>query len=144
MKTTHLKRVLSLIFCMVLIAAMAFITTSCSDNNTPISQSADVIVKGEGEKKFIFNVVDYDGKVTTFEIHTDKTIVGDALQELELISGDEGPYGLYVKEVNGITADYDKDKAYWGFYIDNEQASVGVDAATIEEGKEYSLKVVKG
>ena len=143
MKTTHLKRVLSLIFCMVLIAAMAFITTSCSDNQ-PISASEDVIVKGEGKKEFTFNVVDYEGKVTTFEIHTDKEIVGDALVELELISGDEGPYGLYVKEVNGITADYDKDKAYWGFFIDNEQAPAGVDSTTIEEGKEYSLKVVKG
>ncbi len=143
MKTTHLKRVLSLIFCMVLIAAMAFITTSCSDNQ-PISASEDVIVKGEGKKEFTFNVVDYEGKVTTFEIHTDKETVGDALVELELISGDEGPYGLYVKEVNGITADYDKDKAYWGFFIDNEQAPAGVDSTTIEEGKEYSLKVVKG
>lgn len=143
MKTTHLNRVLSLIFCMVLIAAMAFITTSCSDNNQPIVASENVIVKGEGAKKFIFNVVDYDGKVTTFEIHTDKTIVGDALQELKLISGDEDDYGLYVKEVNGIYADYNKDKAYWGFFIDNKQSNYGVDSVTIEEGKEYSFKVVK-
>ncbi len=129
---------------MVLIAAMAFITTSCSDNNTPVTASEEIIVRGEGAKKFIFNVVDYDGKVTTFEIHTDKTIVGDALVELGLISGEEGPYGLYVKEVNGITADYDKDKAYWSFLVDNETVNFGVDSATIEEGKEYSLKVVKG
>lgn len=142
MKATHLKRVLSLIFCMVLITAMAFITTSCSDNQ-PVIASENVIVKGEGAKQFIFNVVDYEGNVTTFEIHTDKETVGDALLELKLISGEEGPYGLYVKEVNGITADYDKDHAYWNFLIDNEVSNYGVDATKIEEGKEYSFKVTK-
>ena len=150
MKATHLKRVLSLIFCMVLITAMAFITTSCNDNqpviandNQPVIASENVIIKCECAKQFIFNVVDYEGNVTTFEIHTDKETVGDALLELKLISGEEGPYGLYVKEVNGITADYDKDHAYWNFLIDNEVSNYGVDATKIEEGKEYSFKVTK-
>ena len=69
--------------------------------------------------------------------------MGEALQELELIDGEEGPYGLYVKTVNGITADFDKYKEYWAFYIDGEYAMSGVDKTEIEAGSTYSFKVEK-
>ena len=84
-----------------------------------------------------------DGQKTFFVIKTDKEIVGEALLDLKLIEGEAGPYGLYVKKVNGIVADYDKDKTYWGFYVDGEYAMTGVDMTKIEEGKTYSFKVSK-
>ena len=56
----------------------------------------------------------------TFTIKTDKKTLGDALLEHELITGDESQYGLYIKSVNGIRADYDLDKSYWGFYKNGE------------------------
>jgi len=59
--------------------------------------------------------VDKEGSETQFEIHTEKETVGEALVELGLIAGEESEYGLYVKTVNGITADYDKDGVYWRF-----------------------------
>ena len=103
----------------------------------------EVEVLGEGKTMFLFTVVDKDGNETNFEIHTDKEIVGEALLDLELIAGDEGEFGLYVKTVNGITADYDVDQTYWAFYVDGEYAMTGVDATNIEEGKTYSFKVEK-
>ena len=148
MKTTHLKRVLPVILCIVLIAAMALFTTGCNGNTetpeTTTGIQAEKQILGEGEKKFDFSVVDFDGNETFFEIHTDEKIVGEALSKLGLISGDEGPYGLYVKEVNGITADCDKDKVYWAFYVDGEYGLAGVDVTEIEEGKTYSFRVEKG
>ena len=69
--------------------------------------------------------------------------MGDALLELGLIEGEEGAYGLYVKKVNGITADYDTDQTYWAFYINGEMAMTGVDATDIEAGSVYSFKVSK-
>lgn len=98
-------------------------------------------VLGEGNTKFILTVVDKEGTETQFEIHTDKETVGEALSELGLIAGEEGEYGLYVKTVNGITADYDKDGVYWAFYINGEYAQTGIDATAITEGDNYSLKV---
>lgn len=98
-------------------------------------------VLGEGSAKFILTVVDKEGAETQFEIHTDKDTVGEALAELELIDGEEGEYGLYVKTVNGITADYDKDGVYWAFYINGEYAQTGIDATAITEGDNYTLKV---
>ena len=79
------------------------------------------------------------GKSITFTIHTDKEILGDALLEHDLIAGEEGAYGLYVKFVNGIEADYDKDQTYWGFYKDGEYMMTGVDSTTITSGDHYEL-----
>ena len=105
--------------------------------------STEVTVLGEGEKQFAFLIVDGEGNETEFEIHTDKEMVGEALIELDLIKGEEGPYGLYVKIVNGIAVDYDKDKAYWAFYVNGEYAVSGVDNTEITEGDTYSFKVEK-
>ena len=86
-------------------------------------------------------MTDKDGNETQFEIHTDKETVGEALQELNLIDGEEGEYGLFVKTVNGITADYDADGVYWAFYVNGEYAASGVDVTQITEGDSYALKV---
>ncbi len=106
---------------------------------TPLKET----VLGEGDTEFTLLVSDYDGNETTYTIKTDKTILGDALKELNLIEGDEGAYGLYVKKVMGITADYDTDGKYWAFYIDGEYATSGIDKTEIVEGLSYGLKVQK-
>lgn len=102
-----------------------------------------VTTLGEGKTAFNLNVVDKDNNSTAFVINTDKETVGDALQELDLISGEESTYGLYVKTVNGITADYDVDGTYWAFYINGEYATSGVDTTNITEGATYEFKVEK-
>ena len=152
MTKTNVTKALSLILCTVLIAAMALFTTGCSDNkNNEIPQTSapaiqpggTIPVLGEGENVFVFSVFDKDGRETAYEIHTNKTIVGEALQELGLLEGEEGAYGLYVTVVDGIRADYDKDGVYWAFYIDGEYAMSGVDKTEIEAGRSYAFKVEK-
>lgn len=146
------KRSISLLLCMMLIVAMAFSTMGCSGKNDTESQNQaqnsqntqlEPTVLGEGKTEFSFLVVDKDGNKTLFEIHTDKEIVGDALLEHNLIAGDDGAYGLYVKTVNGITADYDVDQTYWAFYVNDAYASSGVGSTTITVGDSYSFKVEK-
>lgn len=154
MQMKRRKKLLSFLFCMALIVAMALFTTGCNDNtdnSTPSGKGTEANIEadvqtesnqlGEGSTKFVFTVVDKDGDETRFEIHTDKETVGEALEELELIAGEEGDYGLYVKTVNGITADYDKDGVYWAFYVNGEYAQTSVDSTAITEGAVYSFKV---
>ena len=151
MRFMNNKKLKSLLFCMMLIVAMAFTTVGCNtqkdsgveESTAAVEETVENEVLGEGETKFLFTVVDKDGNETNYEIHTDKETVGEALLDLELIAGDEGEFGLYVKTVNGITADYDVDQTYWAFYVDGEYAMSGVDATAIEEGKSYALKVEK-
>ena len=82
---------------------------------------------------------DLDGKTTKFLVKTDKTIVGEALLEVGLITGEEGPYGLMVSAVNGDTADYNKDKAYWAFYVNGDYATKGVDQTEIDPTATYAF-----
>ena len=141
MKMTQLKKLLSFLLCLVLIAAMALTATACNDlfqKEEPTTPEQTAI-----KKNFTFVVVDKDGKETSFTISSDKKTVGDALLAEGLIEGENGAYGLYVKKVNGITADYDTDKTYWAFYINGEYAMTGVDATEIVEGATYSFKVEK-
>ncbi len=153
MKMTRSKKALSFILCIVLIAAIALFTTACNDNKTndttttegavSTTEAPKATVLGKGETKFTFTVNDLEGNEAAFEINTDKKTVGEALLELELIAGDESEYGLYVKTVNGITLDYDKDGAYWAFYIDGEYATSGVEKTDIVAGTTYTFKAEK-
>lgn len=103
----------------------------------------EVTVLGEGAVRFLFRVTDQDQNVTSFEIHTDEETVGAALAGLQLIEGEESSYGLYVKVVNGITADYETDGTYWAFYVNGESSMNGVDSTNVEADALYEFKVEK-
>ncbi len=165
MQMTRIRKSLSFILCIVLVAAIALFTTGCTGNKdttgtteapettlsaTDKSEAADetespeaggkVDALGEGETQFTFSVTDNEGKEWVCLVNTDKKTVGEALLELELIDGDEGPYGLYVKTVKEITLDYDTDGKYWAFYENGTMASKGVDLTEIIPGAEYGFK----
>lgn len=136
-KLINLKNFSKNIICIMLIAAIASSFTAC--------KKAKETESGEVAKSVSFTlvVVDGEGKETKEVIDTTEKTVGAALQKAGIIEGEEGPYGLYIKKVNGIAADYDKDKTYWSFYIDGEYAQSGVDLTDIEADKTYTLKLEK-
>lgn len=142
MNKSSMKKLLSILLCIALIAALALSTVGCSKNDSTasVSGASGVVSMGEGETKFLFDVVDPDGKESHFEIHTDEKTVGAALLSLGLIAGEDSDYGLYVKTVNGVTLDYDKDGKYWAFYVDGEYAATGVDSTDITAGATYTFK----
>ena len=93
----------------------------------------------EGQKSFSVTVVHADGTSKDFSYTSTEEYVGVVLQEEGLITGEEGPYGLYIKEVDGERAVYEEDNAYWGFYIGEEYALTGIDQTPIEDGAAYKL-----
>ena len=97
---------------------------------------------GEGEKTVTVKVIAEEQELT-FTIHTDKETLGDALLEHKLIDGDQGPYGLYVKKVNGIVADYDVDQTWWKLSKAGVDAMTGVDSTEIADGEQYELTRTK-
>ena len=144
MQKTRFTNTLSVIVCVVLMAATALLASGCNDNQTP-TETPSVIggVKGEGETVFPFEVIKPDGTKISYEVHTDKTTVGEALLDAGLIAGEDGAYGLYVKTVDGVTLDYDKDGMYWSFYINGEYAMSGVDTTDITADTVYAFKAEK-
>ena len=151
MYRTRMKHALSCILCVVLLAAAALNMTGCSNSQNQTSasqtqlyvQASEPHALGEGQTTFPFTVADLEGNEVAFEISTDETTVGAALSAVGLIQGEEGPYGLMVSHVNGVELDYDKDKAYWAFYIDGEYAMSGVDQTDIQSGKAYAFRAEK-
>ena len=97
---------------------------------------------GDGQKTVLVEVIAGD-KSVTFTIHSDQNTLGDALMEHNLIEGEQGAYGLYVKKVNGIVADYDKNQCYWGFNKNGEGMMTGVDGAEFQDGEHYELVYIK-
>ena len=93
---------------------------------------------GSGAKTFTLKVVAGDYYVT-FTVNTDKDNLADALLEHKIVEGEDGAYGLYIKKVNGILADYDVDQTYWSFQIGGEAQMTGVSDAKIEGGESFEL-----
>ena len=93
---------------------------------------------GTGTKTVIVDVIKQEKKVT-FTIHTDAKTLGEALIAHGLVEGEESQFGLYIKKVNGMTADYDIDQSYWGFYQSGEYMMSGIDTTEIYGGEHFEL-----
>ncbi len=164
MKMTNLKKSLSFFLCIVLIAVMALLTTGCNGNKeTPDENPSEIssqetasadneaesetdektdgaITVGTGKTQFAFTVTHADGTTKAYNVLTDKTTVGEALMDAEIIAGEDGQYGLYVKTVDGETLDYDTDGKYWAFYVNGEYGMTGVDMTDITDGTSYEFR----
>lgn len=164
----NFKKILSAVVCIALIAAAVLSMASCKNSETPglssdttseaaasanaASDNTDASESakepqareiGEGATEFTLIVADLEENEKIFTVKTDEKTVGDALVKLGLIEGEESEYGLYVKTVDGVTADYDTDQTYWAFYINGEYASTGVDSTDISAGASYELRISK-
>ena len=132
------KRILSLL----LILCLALTLCACGKEKVPeLWQDAlytEDTELGQGAKAITVQVQAED-KTVNFTIHTDCATLGEALLEHGLIAGEDSEFGLYVKQVNGITADYDVDQTYWGFYSGGEYMMSGVDTTEISGGESYEL-----
>lgn len=93
---------------------------------------------GEGASTITFECT-AAGRTVAFTIHTDAEYLRGALEEHGLIAGDESEFGLYVKSVNGMAADYEADGLYWSLYVDGEYATSGVDTTAVTDGGSYAF-----
>lgn len=132
-----MKKFLSLVILIIAIFLCACSSPSEVDLWENATYTEDTVL-GNGSKTITVEVTAKE-KSITFTIKTDKETVGDALKEHNLISGEEGAYGLYVKKVNGIEADYSKTKSYWAFCESGKSMLTGVDGAKLKDGNSYGL-----
>ena len=142
MKKHNAKNLLALVLAFVLIAAAAPTggIGAPTETTAPIAPSGAVTELGEGSKTFELTVEDKEGVIHSYRIHTDEEMVGFALIEHELIEGEQGQYGMYIKSVLGQTLDYETDGMYWAFYVNGEYALPGVGQTPIQADTAYLLK----
>ena len=137
----QMKLILSLLLVMALTAATALTLGSCDKNG---GDDAVTTQPREEAITITVTVTDDKGTDTVFTIETKAWYLRGALEQENLVQGEEGQFGLYVKFVNGIEADYDKNGAYWGFYKGGVYLPSSIDQTLIEDGDAYEIVYTKG
>ena len=140
-----MKKRFAFILCFLVAVCMLLISCGHAKTAVPLWDSAlylDDVSFGSGEKTLLVEVI-AEEKNIIFTLYTDAETVGEALFEHKLIAGEKGAYGMYVKQVNGMIADYDIDKSYWSFTKNGEPLMTGVDGEKFASGEHYELVYMK-
>ncbi len=123
------------IFALILTFAMLLTLAACAPKTE----------EGDGSmKKFTVTVVHADGSEKVLEYESDESYVGPVLEAAGVIKGNAGPYGMEITEVDGESAVYETDGAYWAVYVGDEYALSGIDTTPITDGGEYKLVYTRG
>lgn len=77
------------------------------------------------------------------KLKTDAEFLGAALQEAEMIKGEESQYGLFITEVDGVAADSAKQE-WWCVTKGGEMVMTGADATPIADGDSFELTLKVG
>lgn len=93
-------------------------------------------VKGSKQITVEIIVPDEDSKEVT--LRTDAEYLRQALEEVNLIKGDESEYGLMITEVDGRKVDPSKNE-WWMITKDGEMTEYGVDTQVIVDGDHFEL-----
>lgn len=92
----------------------------------------------KGDKTITVDITHADGSTKTFVIETDAEYLSGAMEQEDLLEGEPGPYGLYVKAVDGEPVDDSKEE-WWGFTRSGEYVEYGVDMCPIADGEHYEF-----
>lgn len=148
------NKILSLISLLALLAVLALNLISCGNeapadtsDTTPVESVVDTAGDSEEEAAAVtvtVEITDDKGEKTSKEYTSSAATLADLLKENDLVEGEDSSYGFYITAVNGITADYEKDGAYWALYKNGEYMMTGADGETLEAGAVYGLVYTKG
>lgn len=92
----------------------------------------------KGSKQIIVEIIvpGEDSKEVT--LNTDAQYLRQALEEANLIKGQEQDYGLMIEEVDGRKVDPSKNE-WWMITKDGEMTDYGVDTQVIVDGDHFEL-----
>lgn len=94
----------------------------------------------EGAKTVTVRIIHKDGSEKVLEYHTDLEFLADLLLEKELATGyTSEEYGFTIESVDGVTADWQKDSAYWALYEGEEYATTSAAGIVLTDGGVYKL-----
>lgn len=147
MEKKEMTKTKKLLICLLALSLVAVVLVSCN-NGVPkegLWENATYTTDkefGNGAKTVQVEVKAGEQSIT-FTVKTDKENLADALLEHSLVSGDDSEFGLYVKYVNGIQADYDVDQSYWGLTKNGEMLNTGASSTIIADGEHYEFTYTK-
>ncbi len=95
----------------------------------------------KGSKAVTIEVVNKEGTSKVYKVKTDAEYLREAMEDAKGLefSGTESEYGMFVETVNGETADYSADGAYWSFYVNDEYCNYGIDSQPVYDGDAFKI-----
>ncbi len=96
-----------------------------------------------GEKSITLDIIFAEGSLKRRTINTTEENLRAALEAEGLIAGDESAYGMFVKTVDGVTANEDEEE-WWCLTKNGEQHNSGVDTTVIADGDKYEFTLKTG
>lgn len=97
----------------------------------------------KGDKTIQVQVVIEGQETRDFTIPTDAEYLLGALQQMNLVEGEQQPTGFYITTVNGVTADTQKQQ-WWCITKGGEMVMVGVGELPIADGDAFELTLMTG
>lgn len=97
----------------------------------------------KGSKTIEIDVVIPDEETKEFTLHTDADYLRQALDEINLIKGDELEFGLFLTTVNDRVVDSTKQE-WWCITKSGEQIMYGIDQIPIQDGEHYEITLTVG
>ena len=122
------------------VASSEVVSEAVSEEAASTAEAAD----SAAAIQFTFTVTGEDGGSTVLTLDAaDGEKLSDALAAAGVISEDEAAAG-FVTTVNGVTADYNADGAWWCLTDgDGEMTSVGVADIELHDGDSYAFTYTK-
>ena len=132
-KRFSLKKALAAAVFALLVAALAFVYVTFREKAVA------------GSKSVTLEVVSSSAEKTVYPLQTDAEYLSQAMEEAEglTFTAEEGPYGLSVSSVNGETADFNIDGAYWGFFVNGEYCNYGISQQPVHDGDVFTIAYTK-
>lgn len=94
----------------------------------------------EGSKQVTVVIVHKDGTEKKLQYATDLQYLSELLLEQELATGyTSEEYGFTVESVDGVTADWSADSAYWALYEGDTYATASASGIVLTDGGVYKL-----
>lgn len=129
------KKILGIALLVLVIALLAIVYVKFSEK--PV----------EGSKSITIEVVNSEGESVKYELKTDALYLAEAMDEAKEegleYETEEGPYGLTVLSVNGETAIFEENGAYWGFYVNDEYCNFGISEQPVNDGDNFKIEYTK-
>lgn len=99
----------------------------------------------EGSKTIAISITHKDGTVKKLTLHTDAKYLLEAIREKDedLIQGEQGQYGLYIKTIDGYTCN-ETAQEWWGYTKSGQYVETGVELTPIYDGDSYEFKLNVG
>lgn len=124
-----MKKIISIL---MLVFLLCFSLSACNFRKNEEKTEKNITVK-----------VIWEENEKEINLSTNEKYLGEVLKKENIIKGEQGQYGLFVKSVNGIEANAEIEQ-WWCFTKGDEPIMTGVDLIEIADGDLFKITLKEG